>query len=122
MPIKTLSERLQYRISKQGFDDTDKEWLLFLKDHKDQILLDSLVMIINDSKKTQYEYHLRWFLEDQGIRLDMLNVIMMLNNILQESDFVNIERLYIPNEQKLQELRTQYTQFKRSIATAGYTL
>ena len=121
-PLKTLSDKLTYKTSSEGLDDTDPEWLLFIKDHRKQILEESTVVYLTGSQMGRYEYHLRWFLEDNKINTDLIWIILELNNVKMETEFVNIDKLYIPDRSMLINLRKQYIQFKRVLADAGYTL
>lgn len=121
-PLITLSTKLTHKTSSEGLDDTDPEWLLFIKDHRQQILEDSTIVYLDGNTIGRYEYKLRWFLEDNKINTDLIWIILELNNVKMETEFVNLDKLYIPDRSMLIMLRKQYVQFKRVIKEAGYTL
>lgn len=121
-PLKTLSDKLNNKVSNEGLDDTDPEWQLFIKDHRKQILEESTIMYLNGSQMGRYEYHLRWFLEDNKINTDLIWIILELNNVKMETEFVNLDKLYIPDRSMLITLRKKYIQFKRVLKEADYTL
>ena len=117
-----LSRKISTKRSTDGLDDTDEEWVLFIRDHRKHILEQSTIVYLTNDLITRYEYHLRWFLEDNRIDTDMYWIIMYLNNIKSESEFFNIDRLYIPNIDHIKELRKQFNIFKKMLNTAEYTL
>lgn len=117
-----LSTRLRDKASNDGLDDTSIEWQLFIKDHREYILETSTIVFIDPGKMTQYEYHLRWYLEDHDISTEILWIIMYLNNIYLESEFFNIDRLYIPKLDTIRELRKKYMLFNKMLKNAEYTV
>ena len=119
-PLATLMDQLTVKGSESGLDDTDIEWTLFIRDHKTTILESSYVIFINNATMTQYEHHLRWFLADNQIDKDLLDVIMLINNFTQESDFANVDKLFIPDKNQLITLRKQYKQYKQMLTSADY--
>ena len=119
-PLATLMDQLTVKGSESGLDDTDIEWALFIRDHKTIILESSYVIFINNATMTQYEHHLRWFLADNQIDKDLLDVVMLINNFTQESDFANVDKLFIPDKNQLITLRKQYKQYKQMLTSADY--
>ena len=119
-PLATLMDQLTVKGSESGLDDTDIEWTLFIRDHKTTILESSYVIFINNATMTQYEHHLRWFLADNQIDKDLLDVVMLINNFTQESDFANVDKLFIPDKNQLITLRKQYKQYKQMLTSADY--
>lgn len=120
--LTDLSRKISTKMSVDGLDDTDEEWELFIKDHRKHILEKSTVVFLTNELMTRYEYHLRWFLEDNRIETDMYWIIMYINNIKMESEFFNIDRLYIPDINHIKELRKQFNIFKKMLNSAEYTL
>jgi hypothetical protein len=120
--LTDLSRKISTKMSVDGLDDTDEEWELFIKDHRKHILERSTVVFLTNELMTRYEYHLRWFLEDNRIETDMYWIIMYINNIKMESEFFNIDRLYIPDINHIKELRKQFNIFKKMLNSAEYTL
>lgn len=121
-PLRTLSDKLNYKISSEGLDDTDPEWILFIKDHRQQILEDSAIIYLTGSQMSRYEHKLRWFLQDNKISTDLIWIILELNNVKMETEFVNLDKLYIPDRSMLVTLRKKFTQFKRILKETDYTL
>lgn len=121
-PLKTLSEKLNKRTSNEGLDDTDPEWMLFIKDHRKHILEESTIVYLTDSQIGRYEYKLRWFLEDNKIATDLIWIILELNNVKMETEFINLDKLFIPDRNFIISLRKKYIQFKRVLKEAEYTL
>ena len=119
-PLATLMDQLTVKGSESGLDDTDIEWTLFIRDHKTTILESSYVIFINNATMTQYEHHLRWFLADNQIDKDLLDVVMLINNFTQESDFANVDKLFIPDKNQLITLRKQYKQYKQMLTSTDY--
>lgn len=119
--LATLMDQLTVKGSENGLDDTDIEWTLFIQDHKTIILEGSYVIFINNSTMTQYEHHLRWFLADNQIDKDLLDIVMLINNFTQESDFANMDKLFIPDKNQLITLRKQYKQYKQMLTSADYS-
>lgn len=120
--LTDLSRKILTKMSEDGLDDTDVEWELFIKDHRRHILERSTIIYLTNDLMTRYEYHLRWFLEDNRIDTNMYWIIMYINNIKMESEFVNIDRLYIPDINQIKELRKQFNIFKKMLTNAEYTL
>lgn len=116
--LTTLSDRLTVKLSPDSLDDTDKEWLLFIEDHKFNIISTSTVYKLSPTTMSQYEYHIKLFMDDLHIDRDMLDIIMIINEMKQELDFVNLDHLYIPDRRTLVDLRRKYVRFKKAMASA----
>jgi hypothetical protein len=84
------------------------EFKRFILDHLLEIKKNSKVVLIEDHEMYRYKNYLSGFLKHKNIRIYLENIIMLINNISDSSEFDNFKYIYVPNEQYIEELLTRF--------------
>lgn len=104
-----MSALQEYITSTQSvIENTDIEWRLFVKDHRDRILENSVVMTLNNNDSSYYEYRLRDLLIAHGIKPELRWIVLWINQLYSEMEFHDIHTLYIPSYKQIKEYYDQY--------------
>lgn len=109
MPLE-LTKRIQDR--RTPYYSQDVEWVLFVKDHRSEILKNSAQYFITYNDQNTYKYRLYSYLVETNINVELLWIILWLNQLDTEMDFVNVDSLFIPSDKYIGELYQQYRSCK----------
>jgi hypothetical protein len=107
----TLAQRLE-STRKLKIAPDDKEWIQFMKDHREHILEKSSSILIDYNDQNTYRYRLFSYLVETSHTVDLLWIILWLNQLDTEMDFNNVRELYIPDYTHISELYQTYRSFR----------
>lgn len=91
---------------------TEKEWIQFVKDHRDQILENSNHIFIDFNDQNTYRYRLYSYLVDTNNDPELLWIVLWLNQLDTEMDFDRVTELYLPSVAHLLTLWQSYRSFR----------
>ena len=110
--IKDKSKQINNSI----YDSTNLKWSKAIKDHKDILIKrGSFIEIVDFEKNISFRYNLKYFIDTKVIQgnsniknSNALWIIMILNNIRDDNDFINKKYIYVPNERELINLHKEF--------------
>ena len=115
-----ITKQIEDNITKGIYDSTNLLWVKTVKDHKD-ILVDegSFIEIVEFEKNISFRYNLKNFIdtkiEQKNSNIKDKNaywIIMILNNFKDDTDFINKNVIYVPNETTITGL---YNEFNNAV-------
>jgi len=114
--ITPMSERLRSLISE--WSDSDHEWELYVKDHRELIIENSSTIQITADNMRKYQFRLETFLYDKNLDIDyrMTWIVLWLNQLNSNLDFVDLSSLIVPNRSYILRLYEKYRAFKSYLA------
>ena len=98
---------------KGKYELEDKDWKLFIEDHKNNILRSSKVVIINYNDRNRYIYRLSEYLESKNYDRSLTWIVLYLNQMYGEQDFHDKEKLILPDLNYLNTLHSQFQILKK---------
>lgn len=90
------------------YDNLDKDWVQFVRDHKSVILANSVRHEPSAIYQNPYEYNLGRYLRSIQFDLSALWIVQYINRYDTDKDFRNISYIYIPDIDHLQNLYKTY--------------
>ena len=118
--MSTLQNYLNDASEKRGsgiYNNTDLRWVRVIKDHREILIkTGSYIELVEFEKNISFKYDLKNFIEKNIVRgasniknNNAMWIIMILNNIRDDSDFVDRDFIYVPNEEEIRSLYDEYT-------------
>ena len=104
----TLTDR--YKEFEQSLGSIDPEWVVFVKDHRDELLQRSTHEYYGPGDLYRFRYRPASFVESKNLPLSSEWILLWLNNLKNRVDFVDISELYIPSITHLVELHDKFEQ------------
>jgi len=105
----TMLQMLESSIDELA--DTNKEWMLFVQDHRRFILENSEKTVLTADEMFTYEYRPEDFLKDRNLPLSMLWIFLWINQLSNSVQFPTIKNIIIPDVAYLYDLRNEYRTF-----------
>lgn len=116
-PPKDLREMIE-RDQDLMFDVTDREYVLFLEDHK-QIILDRCEKKpLTPDDMAQYEYRPRYFLYKNKLPPAAAWLLCMLNDMSGPEEFTGRKVILVPDFSQLESLFSVYRTISQKYAKA----
>ena len=107
-PINKLID--QNRILK--LNNPEREFILFLKDHRSVILKESTIQTLDASDNQLYRYRPKDYLKSINYDVNFEWYVLWINQIKTIAEFNNIDYLYLPNINTISNLYTIYRNYK----------
>lgn len=104
----TLQER--YNEISESLHNNDPQWILFVKDHREELLNHCKKETYKPGDLYRYRYRPASFVVSKNLPLSSEWILLWLNNIKSRVDFTDISELYIPDVHYLISLHTKYEQ------------
>lgn len=100
--------------------NTDADWVHFVKDNYKLLVETGGWLSLDKFKHNSMKYRLEDFLREEFIDPSIAWIILLINQLGSNIDFVNLDRLLVPDIKVLRRLREQYVSlraiFKRARA------
>ena len=106
MPLQSLIDVLSNFES--SLTNTDKDWVIFVRDHKQYLINKANKIPITPEMIDRYKYKFNFFMLENKINLDMHWIIMMINDFNDLEDFSNKENVYLPDRSDIIALYQLY--------------
>ena len=84
-------------IDKSNLNNSDKEWVLFIEDHRRYIIEKASKIIFTATQKFIYEYRPEDFLLAKEFPLSAMWIFLYINQYTSSQDFVNLDYVYLPD-------------------------
>lgn len=105
MPLDALFEKTQ----SSTFSDDQGPWRQYILDHLDNIRKTSETFVLDGPLMNLYRFDLRRFLYDKMNRHEDLTwIVLLINDIPSELEFVNIDNLIVPTDSLITKLYHSY--------------
>lgn len=108
--VERLKEKHKNLLFKTD-DENYSLWKQFVIDHLDLIKAKSEYTEFSEQTMYHLKYRLKNYLNRLGYNQDMIWIIYLLNNIDNETDFINLPGIYIPNYQYLKNLLKDFNSY-----------
>lgn len=109
--MKNIFDMLYERKGKYELEE--KDWKLFIEDHKKNILEKSKIIVINYDDQNRYIYRLSEYLEYKNLDRSLTWIVLLLNQMKGEQDFHDRNKLIVPDINHLNSLYNQYQILKK---------
>jgi hypothetical protein len=106
----TSLEKMNKELATVMYDNSDKEYVLYLFDHYKEMLANSEKRIITIDEQAEYKYRLRMYLKFIQYPHQFTWYILWLNDLDTEFNFVNVSSLMLPKQNYIEN--TLWTTFK----------
>ena len=103
----SLIDTYESRLS--NYSSHDADWVHFIRDNLQTIMDSSVWYEVDPFKLNSKKYRLEDFLRDEDISYDTAWIVLILNQLGSNMDFIGLKRIRIPSDTVLKQLRTQYT-------------
>lgn len=90
------------------FSNDNYEWVHFVKDHFNRLRQKAVFITMNPYKMHEVHYRLGDFLAEYNVPREVDWIVLMLNQLRSEKDFINLKWMFLPDMQDLQDLRETF--------------
>lgn len=108
MPGSDLTEIISKINDDSYFTNTDKEYILYLQDHKKDLLAGCTTQTLTADEEAKYRYRPRYFLYANRHPVNGDWIFLWLNDLKGKMDFKNKRQVHIPNWSQIERLYTDY--------------
>lgn len=103
----TVFEMLEYKLEKASI--SDQKWVLYVRDHRQNLLKSAKLIYLNDDLRERYRYRLDMFLGDGLVFHQRYHwVVAEVNGLCGSIEFDNLPVLYVPSQEAIEDLYRQY--------------
>ena len=100
-------------------DNSDVEWVQFVTDHYRELQASATTVEVSLTDMELYRFRLSDWLSDRGYTKRLAWIVMLLNNIKSDQEFVGFQQLRIPDANYISQLRAQYNTFSAAKKKLG---
>lgn len=111
----SLVDWIKKNYANYNLSDTNSEWRLFIKDHRQLIVENSSTYLLDADDNELYRFRPKEFLKANNIDPDIFWIVLWINQIYNEIEFNNIKELLIPRVEYIKSLYEQYRSFKANL-------
>lgn len=86
-------------------DDDDPKWVLFVKDHRDELVANATRRQFSSDLMNTVRYDLRRYLRRIQYPEALDWVVLYINDIQTEADFNDLNELLLPSQNQISNLR-----------------
>ena len=102
----TLVDMLKDKRSE--IDDANPKWVQFIKDHRDELIQNATVRTFSDDYMNIVRYDMRQYLRLASYPEGLDWIVFYINDIQNESDFNSLNRLLVPNQNQISQIRNLF--------------
>lgn len=113
--IETIAE-INTRYNR--YNASDPNWRQYVLDHRKHILEKSTLIAVDPNLMNTYTYRIRDFLTKINTDASVDWIVLYINQLFVNDNFVDIAKLYIPDIGYIDKL---YTQYQTNIANKANT-
>lgn len=106
--MPTLLREMLERATDKMFDPTDREYVLYLKDHKTALLEQCTTKYLTPDQMAKYEHRPRYFLYENQYPQSADWILCWLNDLSGPEEFKNLKSVKVPNFSQLEDLYSTY--------------
>lgn len=92
-------------------DNSDIEWVQYVTDHYRELQASAVTVEVLPTDMELYRFRLSDWLSDRGYAKRLAWIVMLLNNIKSDREFVGFQQLRIPDSSQISQLRAQFNTF-----------
>lgn len=96
-------------------DDTDLEWVQYVKDHRALLLENASRVSIPPATMFTYRYRMRALLTHLKFKPELTWLVMWLNQLDTPADVVGLSELIIPSKEQVDDLSQDYASYQLKI-------
>jgi len=96
------------------YEDVDPAWRTFVRDHKQELVQNSVLNELTADKAYQVKCNPTRFFRDIGYRTDFVWIAMYVNDLATDVDFGDVRSIYVPNVDYIMQMYSQYRISKAS--------
>lgn len=111
--MTTLAERLENNIHR--FSSTDPEWVKFVKDHRFNLLNQSVRHRVDPNKMHFGQYRIDKILRDLGSSASIGWIVMWLNQLSGNRELTGLKTLLVPPQNVIEQLYSDYQVYKTTL-------
>lgn len=104
-------ESLATQLRTVKYSPSEEKWFNFIQDHKEYLKSVSKTVYIDVNLMNSYKFRPKDFLSYLNIKYDVMWVILLINKILDPTEFVNKDYILIPDESTIYDLRIRYSTY-----------
>lgn len=93
---------------KSNYSFLDREWEIFVIDHKDIIKANSRTYTLSADVMSLHKYNLERWLRYETIPQELISIVLFINDIDTNMNFINITDILVPDLSYIISLYTQY--------------
>lgn len=93
------------RKKQSDMDDNDPAWAQFIKDHRDEIVAKATRRRLTPDAMNVVKYDLRRYLRSIRYNENLYWIVLYINTIDSDADFIKISDILVPNETQISDLR-----------------
>ena len=98
-----------YALKSQG-------WFQFVQDHYNELKQSATLQTISPEIMYQYRYSLESYLRHINKNINIAWIVLILNGLDSNMDFVDVKSILIPTDSALSDLYNSYINFKTAAA------
>ena len=91
-----------------SYSNYDREWVQFIKDHYYHIKSKSTLVELNPYKHNTYHYRVTDFLKDNNIPVEMAWIVLFINQLGSDAEFIDLNLMIIPDVTDIKALRDTF--------------
>lgn len=111
------TDTLSSTISSEALNDSSESWIQYLRDHRSIIRATSTYIDVSESTMIKYKYRIRKYLNSvNNSYVQLETAFRIVNRLYSDEDFTeNLTGFYLPNLNRIMEMRKMYTTLKSKI-------
>jgi len=90
------------------FSNDDYDWVHYLSDYYPRLRKKSVMISLNPFRLNTYRYRLTDFLSEHNIPKEADWIVLLINQMGSEAEFVNRKWLLLPDMSDIELIRTEY--------------
>lgn len=94
---------------KSQYSFLDREWEIFVIDHKEIIKENSRIYELSADVMAMHRYNLERWLRYEKLPQELAPIVLFINDITSNLNFVNLSEIYVPDLNYIISLYTKYT-------------
>jgi hypothetical protein len=101
-------DTITYKIP-QNFDANFTEWMVFLRDHITNLRKEAQIISLDAYQQRLIKYRPELILQEYHFPIALTYIFLLVNYLSCPMEVINLDTIYIPDEQKINTLYLDYT-------------
>lgn len=101
--LHTLYRKFVTKYSNDNF-----EWVQYVRDHYKRLRSKAYFVDIDQFKMNSLHYRLEDFLSEHNVPIEVNWIVLYLNQLNSEADFIHLTALFLPDMEDLEAMREEF--------------
>lgn len=113
-----MALRDAYQNLNTDLSNNDADWVEYIRDHYTTIVNTGGWIALDKFKHNTMKYRLEDFLQEEGMDTSIAWIILLINQLGSNINFINLTKLLLPDMKVIRRLREQYVSLNATFRKA----